>query len=401
MKRKEVSRIIIFLLLSVFLHPLLISGQSGKPNIIFIPVDELNNWMNYINDYPGAVHTPNIDRLVAEGVSFTHAYCNAPACSPSRASFLSGLQPSTSGAYYGEKFRKIMPDVVTLPQFFREHGYTTMGCGKIFHSFTSEDPKSWDEYLDGKSEPRHENYPYELVSNYADHQWAPTEKIPEETLGDYKDVSWAIEKLEMKHERPFFLGVGFIKPHHPWVVPKKYFDMYPLKTIRRPQTLPGDLNDLPSYGHFYANMRPQLSHEAIVAHDQWDQAIQGFLASVTYMDAQLGRLLDALENSPYANNTIIVLFGDNGMHFGEKEHWTKWALWEQATQVPLIITGPGVAKPGSLACSPVGLVDVYPTLVELAGFNISPSLDGESLLPMLKNPDAKRSATCTYDFWRA
>jgi arylsulfatase A-like enzyme len=368
--------------------------QDSAPNIIFIPADELTNWVGYLDEFPGyseKVHTPNLNRLAARGVAFTKAYCNAPACSPSRASFLSGLQPSTSGAYYGEKFRKIMPEVITLPQYFRENGYTTVGAGKIFHSFNQEDPKSWDDYLDMDREPQLDPYPLPKVSDHGDHQWAPLTGLREEDLGDYKAVSYGIEFLQRKHDKPFFLGVGFIKPHHPWVVPQKYFDLYPLEEIELPQVQEDDLDDLPPYGRFYADIRKQLSHYAIVEANQWELAIQGFLASVSYMDAQLGRLLDALDASTHADNTIIVLFGDNGMHFGEKNHWTKWALWEQATNVPLVIVAPGVSKAGSLSSSPVGLVDVYPTLVELAGLPPNPANEGESLVPILKDPFKLRS----------
>ena len=374
--------------------PLHAESENGSvPNIIFIPVDELMNWVGYLDEFPGyagKVHTPNLNRLAARGMVFTKAYCNAPACSPSRASFLSGLQPSTSGAFYGEKFRKIMPNVITLPQYFREHGYYTVGAGKIFHSFNGEDPKSWDDYLDAKREPLLDLYPEPKVSDHPDHQWAPLTGIREEDLADYKSVSYGIELLKKDWDRPFFLGIGFIKPHHPWVVPQKYFDLYPLDEIVRPPVLEEDLNDLPPYGRFYAEIRKQLSHYAMVNADQWDKAIRGYLASVSYMDAQLGRLLDALDASRYKDNTLIVLFGDNGMHFGEKNHWTKWALWEQATNVPLIFVVPGVAKPGSLAESPVGLIDVYPTLVELAGLPPNPANEGESLVRILKDPGQSR-----------
>lgn len=383
------------LVLSLFCFSMAgLSGKDQRPNIIYIPADELMNWVGYLDAFPGysgEVHTPNLNRLAERGLIFTKAYCNAPACSPSRASFLSGLQPSTSGAYYGEKFREIMPEVVTLPQYFKERGYYTVGAGKIFHSFKSEDPKSWDDYLASKPEPQLHPYPEPKVSDHGDHQWAPLTGMVEEDLADYKSVSFGIELLKKDLIRPFFLGIGFIKPHHPWVVPQKYFDLYPLDEIKRPQVLADDLSDLPPYGRFYADIRKQLSHYAILEHDQWDKAIRGYLASVSYMDAQLGRLLDALDASSHRDNTIIVLFGDNGMHFGEKSHWTKWALWEQATNVPLIIVAPDVAKPGSRSDSPVGLVDIYPTLVELAGLPANPANEGESLVSILKNPSHQRS----------
>lgn len=378
--------------------PLLLTGlliasvaRAERPNVIFIPADELNNWTGKIDAYDGPVHTPNMDRLAARGVAFTRAYCNAPACNPSRASFLSGLAPATSGAYYGEQFREILPDVVTLPQYFRENGYVTAGAGKVFHSFNQEDPASWDEYLPADREPWHEDYPIDIVSSHRDHQWAPTEAYAEETLADHQSVTWAIEFMQREQAAPFFLSVGFIKPHHPWVVPTKYFEMYPLDEIVLPVVLEGDVNDLPPYGRFNADMRKQLSHDAIVRHDQWKLAIQGFLASVTYMDAQLGRLMDALDASPHADNTIMVLFGDNGMSFGEKRHWTKWGLWEQTTQVPLIFAGPGVTARGAVAKTPVGLLDVYPTLVELAGLPTNRANEGESLVPVLRDPNASRS----------
>ena len=378
--------------------------SGDRPNMILIPADELMNWVGYLDEFPGyegKVHTPRLNRLASRGVAFTKAYCNAPACSPSRASFMSGLQPSTSGAYYGEKFRKIMPDVIALPQYFRENGYATVGAGKVYHSFKAEDPKSWDDYLPSDPEPQLDPYPLTKVSDHGDHQWAPLTHMAEEELADYKSVSYGIEFLEQTHSKPFFLGIGFIKPHHPWVVPQKYFDLYPLDEIKLPRVKEGDLHDLPPYGRFYADIRKQLSHYAIVEADQWELAIQGYLASVSYMDAQLGRLLDALDASPYADNTVIALFGDNGMHFGEKNHWTKWGLWEQATNVPLIIVAPGVAKAGAISDSPVGLVDVYPTLVELAGLPSNPANDGESLVPILKDPKTMRSQPVLMTFGEA
>ena len=278
-----------------------------------------------------------------------------------------------------------------MPQYFRENGYTTVGAGKIFHSFNSEDPKSWDDYLNMDREPQLDPYPLPKVSDHGDHQWAPLTGLREEDLGDYKAVSYGIEFLQRDHDKPFFLGIGFIKPHHPWVVPRKYFELYALEDIELPPIKYGDLDDLPPYGRFYADIRKQLSHYAIVKADQWELAIQGYFASVSYMDAQLGRLLDALDASPHADKTIIVLFGDNGMHFGEKNHWTKWALWEQATNVPLVIVAPGVAKAGRLSNSPVGLIDIYPTLVELAGLPPNPANEGESLAPILKDPSKLRS----------
>ena len=397
---RQVGRFSVFSLFSILLAKgAALFGQvgsvekpngGGSPDVLFIVSDELTQWLGFAQEYPGTVHTPNIDRLANRGVAFTRAYCNAPACSPSRASFLSGMRPSTSGAYYGEKFREILPDAITLPQHFRENGYRTVGGGKIFHSFQREDERSWDEYLDYTRSPRPDPYPEAMVSNYRDHIWAPVATADEGMKGDYATASWAIEHLHRDSDNPLFLGVGFFKPHHPWVAPQKYFDLYPLADIRRPVVRLDDVADLPEYGKYFAYRRdPQLSHDRIVEHGQWEKAIRGYLATVSFMDAQVGRILDALDEIGRASNTVIVLFGDNGMHFGEKDHWTKWGLWEEATQVALIISAPGVVKPGGRCQYPVSLIDIYPTLVELCDLPSIEALEGRSLVPQLRDPSTQ------------
>ena len=366
-------------------------SEVGKPpNVLFIVSDELTRWLGFTKEYPGKMHTPNIDRLANRGVAFTRAYCNAPACNPSRASFLSGMRPSTSGAYYGEKFREILPDAVALPQHFRENGYRSVGGGKIFHSFEREDERSWDEYRDYVASPRPDPYPEPMVSGYKDHIWAPVAVEDREMDGDYGTASWAIDNLKRDREKPLFLGVGFFKPHHPLVAPQRYFDLYPLGEVRRPVVRSDDVSDLSDYGKYFAYRRdPQLSHQRIVAGNQWEKAIRGYLAAVSFMDAQLGRILDALDASGQASNTVIVFFGDNGMHFGEKDHWTKWGLWEEATRVALIISAPGVTTPGGRCEYPVSLIDIYPTLVELCGLPANEALEGRSLVPQLRDPSLR------------
>jgi arylsulfatase A-like enzyme len=209
-------------------------------------------------------------------------------------------------------------------------------------------------------------------------------------MADGKLVNWAAKFLKRDHDRPFFLGVGFYRPHMPWHVPKKYFDLFPLEDVQLPTTKAKDVDDLPGYGRWLARERTGF-HVAAVEQNQWNLAVQAYLACIAFADAQLGRLLDALDASPHADNTNIVLWSDNGMHLGQKEHWTKWGLWEQATRVPLIIVAPGVTEPGARCDTPVSLLDLYPTLVELCDLPAVDRLEGESLVPLLKDSRAVRN----------
>jgi len=361
------------------------SRSVGKrPNVLFIAVDDLNDWVGFLSGYPD-VKTPHIDRLAARGVAFTRAYCSAPACNPSRASLLCGVAPATSGVYHNNQpWRKGLPDAVTLPRYFMDHGYHVVGGGKIFHGGFN-DRASWQEYFKSPGDPQPTGRPVNGLARTAHFDWGPVD-APDERMADFKTVDWAIEQLGRTHEKPLFLAVGLHKPHLPWYVPRKYFDLYPLDKIQRPVAPADDLHDVPAVGRQMA--RPEADHRRVVESKNWDRAVQGYLASISFADAQIGRLVDALDKSPPAGRTIVVLWGDHGWHLGEKQHWRKFALWEEATRVPLAIVAPGVTKAGGRCERTVSLLDLFPTLVDLCGLPAKKGLEGRSLKPLLANPAA-------------
>ncbi|MDR2765488.1 MAG: sulfatase, partial [Tannerella sp.] len=358
------------------------AGRDAKPNVLFIAVDDLNDWGEPFGGYPG-VQTPNLSRLAKEGQLFTRAYCSAPASNPSRASLLTGIRPSSSGVYHNyQPWRPALPDAVTLPQYFTANGYEVEGSGKIFHGGYN-DTASWPVYHPVEPSPVPPGSPFLGKAHF---DWAPVQ-VTDQEMGDYKNVTYAVDFLKKKKDRPFFLAVGFTRPHLPWYVPQKYFDLYPADKITLPDVIANDLSDIPEAGVKIA--KPEGDHRFVVENGQWEKAIQGYLASISFFDAQLGRLLDALEASGQKEHTIIVLFGDHGWHLGEKEHWRKFALWEEAARVPFIIVAPGVTKPDSRSERTVNLLDIYPTLLELCGFPAKEELEGNSIVPLLKRPDAE------------
>jgi arylsulfatase A-like enzyme len=361
------------------------AGPTSKPNVLFIAIDDLNDWTACLGGHPD-VKTPHIDRLAQRGVLFTHAYCSAPACNPSRASLLTGILPSTSGVYLNSQpWRPVLPDAVTLPQHFMAHGYHVMGCGKIFHG-RYKDPASWHEYFARPGDPVPPKRPVNGIPKTAHFDWGPVD-VSDDEMSDTKVVKWAIEQLKKKHDKPFFLACGPFRPHLPWYVPRKYFDLYPADKITLPNVNENDLDDVPPMGRKMA--RPEGDHRKVTEHKQWRKAVQGYLASITFTDTNVGRLLDALDKSPYAKNTVICLWGDHGWHLGEKLHWRKFALWEEATHAPLLFVAPGVAKAGAKCKRTVSFIDIYPTLIDVCGLTPKKELEGVSLRPLLQDPDAK------------
>jgi len=367
---------------------------AEKPNVLFIAVDDLNDWTTFLGGYPG-VKTPNLDRLARRGTFFTRAYCSAPACNPSRASLLCGVRPSTSGVYYNSNpWRPQMPDAVTLPQHFMAHGYKVHGAGKIFHG-RFKDPQSWHVYMSRPGDPAPKKRPANGIPNTAHFDWGPVDE-DDDAMGDTQVTNFGIEFLGRKHDKPFFLAVGLFRPHLPWYVPRKYFDEYPLGDIVLPKVKADDLDDVPPIGRRMA--RPEGDHAKVLRYKQWEKAVQGYLASITYTDGQIGRLLDALDKSPYARNTIIVLWADHGWHLGEKLHWRKFTLWEEAGRVPLVFVVPGLTRPETRCERTVSLLDIYPTLADLCGLPIGEHLEGKSLKPLLEDPTAAwdRPVVTTY-----
>jgi arylsulfatase A-like enzyme len=386
------------------LSPLsLAQEQAARPNVLFIAVDDLNDWLGCMGGHPQA-KTPNLDRLAKSSILFTNAHCAAPACNPSRTAIFTGRSPHRSGVYAnGQKMREVLPKAELMPKTFARHGYWSAGSGKMLHYFI--DARSWDEYFP-KKETEHP-FPRTLYPKkrpvsiprepwqYVETDWAALDATDEEYGGDYLVAKWVGEKLGQKHNKPFFLACGIYRPHEPWFVPKKYFAPFPLDKIQLP---PGykadDLDDLPPEGK---RRGPNRYFAHIRKHKQWKPAVQGYLASIYFADAMLGRVLDALEKGPNAGNTIVVLWSDHGWHLGEKQHWRKFTLWERATRTPVMFVVPkGISKTlaagtkaGTRVDTPVGLIDLYPTLIDLCGLGENQALEGHSLVPLLANPKAK------------
>lgn len=378
-------------------------ATDSKPNVLFISVDDLNDWIGCLGGHPQA-KTPNFDRLAASGVLFTNAHCPAPACNPCRTAIMTGIAPNVSGMYEnGQKMREVLPDAELLPKYFSRHGYWSSGSGKILHYFI--DAPSWDSYFPAKEtenpfprtlypDKRPVNLPRGGPWQYVETDWGGLDATDEEFGGDWLVSKYVGEQLSREHEKPFFLACGLYRPHEPWFVPQKYFDKFPLNEIQLP---PGyredDLDDLPPAGK---RRGPNRYFAHIREHGQWKQGIQGYLASISFADAMLGRVLDALEAGPNAGNTIVVLWSDHGWHLGEKQHWQKYTAWRACTRVPLMVRVPknvpglseGTVK-GAVCSKPVNLLSLFPTLTDLAGLPRKSDNDGPSLLPLLKNSNAE------------
>jgi arylsulfatase A-like enzyme len=368
-------------LLLLTMLPATLHADTTKPNVLFIAVDDLRDWVGYLGH--DQARTPNLDRLAKRGVYFTRSFCAAPSCNPSRAALLSGIRPSSSGVYVNSQdWRKPLADTRTLQQHFQNNGYATFGCGKIYHgAFTTD--KGWTDYFRPKA-GKGKKAAKEKDGGVGGIKFSPL-STGDEQMPDYRFVTYALGQLKKKHEKPFFLAVGFTKPHMPWSVPKKYFDMHPLDKIKLPPHKPDDLEGVPPAGVKMA--RPNGDHAAIVKSGRWKEAVQGYLAAISFFDAQLGRLIDGFDKSDYKDNTIIVLWSDHGWHLGEKKHWRKFALWEQATRSPLLFVGPGI-KPG-VCHRTVDLMCVYPTLCDLCGLSTPKHVQGKSVKPLLDDPKAK------------
>lgn len=360
------------------------SQTEKKPNILIIAADDLNHWVTYTGRNPQTV-TPNIDKLSARGVSFTNSHCAAPVCNASRAALLSGLRPNQTGVYgNGDDWRKVITPELSLISTFRKAGYVTLGSGKLYHG-SYDRTSEWDDYLknEGPLGPQPEG-----DKGVGGIRFGAIE-AEDSDLSDHRIVDYGITQLGKKHDKPFLLTVGLHKPHMPWFVPKKYFDLHPLDSIKLPPVLENDLADIPPAGVAIAG--PDGDHKKIVDSGRWKEAIQAYLAAVSYADVEIGRLLDALASSEYSDNTIVVLFGDHGWHFGEKEHWRKFSLWEEATRAPLIWAAPGVSKPGTISRQPVDFMNIYPTLTDLAGIPTPAHVKDKSLRPLLADPESEWS----------
>lgn len=353
---------------------------ADKPNVLFIAIDDLNHWVGHLGRNP-QTKTPNIDRLAKQGVTFTKAYCTAPACNPSRASLMSGQRPSTTGCYLNsQNWRPGISEDKLLNTQFARAGYRVYGAGKIYHG-AGDRGGDWADYFPGKGNTQ--RHPDTKDDGVGGIQFYPLANSDEE-MPDYSVVSYGLEKLKEKSDKPFFLAIGLVKPHMPFSVPKKWFDMFPLDSIQLPPHREDDLNDVPPAGVKMAG--PQGDHAKIVASGRWKEAVQAYLATIAFCDSQVGRLLDGLEKSPQRDNTIVCLWSDHGWSLGEKSHWRKFALWEEPTRTVFVWKVPDVTQPGGVCGRTVDYVSIYPTLCELTGLPQPKHLDGRSLAPLLRDP---------------
>lgn len=386
-----------------------------KPNILFIVADDLNAWIGPLGRHPD-VRTPCIDALARRGTVFTHAYCSAPYCNASRMSVFTGCLPARTGIYGNEPFWEAPLRRTTFLEHLRGQGYRCCGSGKVFHgSFDyalagqTRAPEAvwrdsenrmqlWDEFSPVVSEPMPPRRPLNGMFDFDDFaavspwnhlfDWGV---LPAEREADMPDArtAAAIEAfLRRPPGRPFLCAAGLYKPHLPWYLPRRFFDLYPRDTISLPLVKQDDLDDVPDIARRWALSPPD--HETVQRHGQWRHAVQGYLAAISYCDAIVGRILAALDESPAADDTMIVLWGDNGFHLGEKLHWRKFVLWEEATRVPFIVVPPRGAAAIPRVDEPVSLVDLFPTLCDMAGVGPLPDIDGVSLVPLMTGRSASR-----------
>ncbi|MCS7236786.1 MAG: sulfatase [Thermoguttaceae bacterium] len=392
-------------------------GGPNRPNILLICVDDLKPALGCYGDR--LAKTPNIDRLAARGIRFELAFCNQAVCAPSRNALLLGSRSTSLGIYsLSENFRKLWPGAVTLPQYFKQHGWWTEAVGKVFHTGhgNHEDPASWSappfvekvvEYLDPAQKDRltreEAYFSNQLLDRIATlprgMAWENLD-VPDTAYADGRIAEEGIRRLRMAKRRlereniPFFLALGFVKPHLPFTAPKRYWDLYDAEVFT-----PSPVQEAPRGAPPFAGKRggeilnyEPLTETNLATAEIQRMLIHGYYAAVSYVDAQIGKVLNALEELRLEQSTIIVLWGDNGFHLGDHGIWTKHTNYEQAVRIPLIIVAPGVTKPGSVTRQVVENVDLFPTLLELAGLpppSVPQPLDGVSLVPVLACPDAR------------
>lgn len=385
------------LLLAPPVAPCAAPPPARPPNVLFIAVDDLNHWVGYLGRNP-QTRTPNIDRLAKRGVWFTRSYCAAPVCNPSRAALMSGLRPGATGVYdNSENFQPAIPEAITLTTQFRKAGYFVCGAGKIYHSSVFR-PGEWDDWLRGTGRGRGEEDDSPQATVQAGKLPITPLACRDEDMPDYATVDYAIAQLNKPHAKPFFIACGLVKPHLPWSVPRPYYERFPLETIQLPPYREDDLDDLPPSALQMATRSGD--HEAILKQggtNTWKQAIQAYLAAISFCDGQVGRLLDAFDKAPGATNTIVCFWSDHGWHLGEKHHWRKFALWEETTRAPFIMVVPGLTRPDTCCERTVDFMSIYPTLTDLCGIPTPAHVQGRSLRPLLADPRAPwQPAVTTY-----
>ena len=383
--------------------------ERRKPNVLFFALDDLCDWVSP-NGYKQAV-TPNMDRLAASGITFRNAHTAGIFCAPSRSAIFTGKHASTTGCYRTQVYHHSSPEMQPLQVAFQKGGYATYGAGKLFHHPAGfVDLRGWEEFFVRGQDQKQSGWPLNSWSiddpilpkpypnSIFNHdrkpankfflEWGKVKNKDEEKMADTIRTNWACDLLEKKHEKPFFVAVGLYAPHFPNYCPKKYFDLYDREKIKPPAYKDDDLDDLPPAVR-KAKIARSAHHRRLVELNAVEDAIHGYLACVSYADAMLGRLIDALEAGPNADNTIIVLWSDHGYHHGEKMDWGKHTLWQRTSGVPFIWAGPGI-KSGATVETTVSLIDMYPTFAELCNLPAPTDLEGTSLAPVLQNPSAAK-----------
>jgi choline-sulfatase len=393
---RPIASLVVALLALAALHAELAAAPAERRNVLLIVSDDLNNLLGCYGD--SLAKTPNLDRLAARGVRFDRAYCAFPLCGPSRNSFLTGLYPNSTGILANSQvFRQTIPNQPSMPQVFRQQGYLAARIGKLYHygvpnsigTNGHDDPASWELELNPAGVDRLEEHPKitTLVPNQfgAVLSWYASPKGDAEHT-DAKmaaDAEWVLERCARQKDRPFFLGLGFFRPHTPYVAPKPYFDRHPLAQMPVVQGVKEDRADIPA-----AALGSGKPEQDAMTDEQRRLARQAYNASITFMDAQVGRVVAALDRLGLAESTVIVFTSDHGYHMGEHGLWQKMSLFEESARVPLLIVAPGVGRRGSVSKAPVSLVDLFPTLAELCGVKPPQNLQGQSLVPMLRDEAA-------------
>lgn len=380
-------------------------APERKPNILMIAIDDLNDWVGPLGGHP-QVQTPAMDRLAARGVTFTNAHCQSPLCNPSRTSMMTSRRPSTTGIYgLAPWFRQVpeLAEIETLPQYLMRHGYRTAIGGKLYHGrYGRNQPGEADRWGPPSSvgaRPKQKIIPPTPMGNHPLMDWG-TFPHRDQDKGDWRVASWAVEQLKQNpSDEPWFLACGFFLPHVPCFATQKWFDQYPMETLRLPPILEGDRRDTPDASWFIHWTLPEPRTSWLRENHQLKPLVRAYLACISFVDSQVGRVLDALEASGQADDTIVVLWSDHGYHLGEKAISGKNSLWERSTRVPLIFAGPGMIA-GETCDQPAELLDIYPTLGDLAGLEAPRGTEGLSLKPQLRDPDGavrERPAITTHN----
>jgi len=372
-------------------------GATARPNVLFIAIDDQNDWIGHLGGHPLA-KTPHLDRLAARGTTFLNAHTQSPLCNPSRTSLMLGLRPTTTGIYgLSPWFRNLesWKERVTLPQHFKGHGYRTYTSGKIYHGGVGGPQKQavefdvWGPAGGIGAKPEKKLIPPTPMGNHPLMDWGVFPHRDEDK-GDYQVASWTIEQIKnAPKEQPFFIAAGFFLPHVPCYATQKWFDLYPDDDSVLPKILDGDRDDTPRFSWYLHWELPEPRLKWVKENNQWRNLVRSYLACTSFVDAQVGRILDALDETGLATNTVIVVWGDHGWHLGEKGITGKNTLWDDGTRVPLIFTGPRV-KASQRCAAPAELLDIYPTLIELCSLTPRTDLEGLSLVPQLQDARARR-----------